>query len=158
MGMLAQHISEDETFTVTGAIAVPRPSLDIANLPLHVILPDTDPDGDRFATDEDVNPNDPAFLRKVIAHRRGLKRATEISKGQFLLQLRQRCVRAVQTSNPLLLYSPDPHNRTRGCTFQQKKPNSHGRHQQFICQPANPSLLQSVPHYRRRRKRRTERL
>uniref|UniRef100_A0A0W0F028 Uncharacterized protein n=1 Tax=Moniliophthora roreri TaxID=221103 RepID=A0A0W0F028_MONRR len=85
MGMLAQHITDDETFTVTGAIAVPRPTLDVANLPLHVILPDTDPNGDRFATDEDVSPNDPAFFRKVITHRRGLKRATEISKGQYLL-------------------------------------------------------------------------
>uniref|UniRef100_A0A0W0EVQ2 Uncharacterized protein n=1 Tax=Moniliophthora roreri TaxID=221103 RepID=A0A0W0EVQ2_MONRR len=100
MGMLAQHITDDENFTVTGAIAVPRPSLDIMNLPLHVILPDTDPDGDCFATDEDVSPNDPAFLRKVIAHWRGLRRATEISKGQFLLNLRQRCVGAVQTSVP----------------------------------------------------------
>uniref|UniRef100_A0A0W0FNE3 Uncharacterized protein n=1 Tax=Moniliophthora roreri TaxID=221103 RepID=A0A0W0FNE3_MONRR len=94
MGMLAQHITDDETFTVTGAIAVPRPSLDIANLPLHVVLPDTDPNGDRFTTDDDVNPNNPAFLRKVIAHRRGLKRATEVSKGQHLLQLRQRCIGA----------------------------------------------------------------
>uniref|UniRef100_A0A0W0FUY7 Uncharacterized protein n=1 Tax=Moniliophthora roreri TaxID=221103 RepID=A0A0W0FUY7_MONRR len=100
MGMLAQHIVDDDSFTVTGAIAVPHPSLDIANLPLHVILPDTDPDGDCFATDEDVSPNDPAFLRKVIAHQRGLKRATEISKGQFLLQLRQRCIGVVQTPIP----------------------------------------------------------
>ncbi|ESK81247.1 hypothetical protein Moror_14412 [Moniliophthora roreri MCA 2997] len=84
-----QHIVDDDSFTVTEAIAVPCPSLDIVNLPLHVILPDTDPDRDHFATDEDVSPNDPAFLRKVIAHRRGLKRATEISKGQFLLQLGQ---------------------------------------------------------------------
>uniref|UniRef100_A0A0W0EY12 Uncharacterized protein n=1 Tax=Moniliophthora roreri TaxID=221103 RepID=A0A0W0EY12_MONRR len=88
MGMLAQHISDDETFTVTGAIAVLHPTLDVANLPLHVILPDTDPDRDRFTTDEDVSPNDPAFLRKIIAHRRGLRRATEVAKGQFLLQLR----------------------------------------------------------------------
>uniref|UniRef100_A0A0W0F2E4 Uncharacterized protein n=1 Tax=Moniliophthora roreri TaxID=221103 RepID=A0A0W0F2E4_MONRR len=92
MGALAQHITDDETFTVTGAIAVPCPALDIANLPLHVVLPDTDPDGDRFATDNDVSPNDPAFIRKVIAHRRGLKRAAEVSKGQHLLQLRQRCI------------------------------------------------------------------
>uniref|UniRef100_A0A0W0FUU6 Uncharacterized protein n=1 Tax=Moniliophthora roreri TaxID=221103 RepID=A0A0W0FUU6_MONRR len=97
MGMLAQHISDDETFTVTGAIAVPCPTLDVTNLLLHIILPDTDPDGDRFATDEDVSPNDPPFLRKVIAHRRGLKRATEISKGQHLLQLRQQCIGTVQT-------------------------------------------------------------
>uniref|UniRef100_A0A0W0FLA6 Uncharacterized protein n=1 Tax=Moniliophthora roreri TaxID=221103 RepID=A0A0W0FLA6_MONRR len=98
--MLAQHITDNENFTVTGAIAVPRPSLDIANLPLHVILPDTNPDRDRFATDEDVSPNDPAFLRKVITHQKGLRRATEISKGQFLLNLRQRCVGVVQTPVP----------------------------------------------------------
>ncbi|ESK82035.1 hypothetical protein Moror_13445 [Moniliophthora roreri MCA 2997] len=89
MGMLAQHIIDDDSFTVTRAIAVPHPTLNIANLPLHIILPDTDPDGDRFATDEDINPNEPAFLQKVIAHRRGLRRATKIAKGQFLLQLRQ---------------------------------------------------------------------
>ncbi|ESK81734.1 hypothetical protein Moror_11562 [Moniliophthora roreri MCA 2997] len=77
MGMLAQHITDDDSFTVTGAIVVPRPTLDVANLPLHVILPDTDPNRDRFATDEDVSPNDPAFLRKVITHCRGLRRATE---------------------------------------------------------------------------------
>uniref|UniRef100_A0A0W0F453 Uncharacterized protein n=1 Tax=Moniliophthora roreri TaxID=221103 RepID=A0A0W0F453_MONRR len=65
MGMLAQHISDNKTFTVTGAIAVPRPTLDVANLLLHIILPDSDPDGDRFATDEDVSPNDPTFLRKT---------------------------------------------------------------------------------------------
>uniref|UniRef100_A0A0W0F0U2 Uncharacterized protein n=1 Tax=Moniliophthora roreri TaxID=221103 RepID=A0A0W0F0U2_MONRR len=100
MGMLAQHITDDETFTVTGAIVVPRPSLDIANLPLHVVLPDTDPDGDCFATDNDDSPNDPAFFRKVIAHRRGLKRATEVSKGQHLLQLRQQCIGAGQTPVP----------------------------------------------------------
>ncbi|ESK81102.1 hypothetical protein Moror_13359 [Moniliophthora roreri MCA 2997] len=100
MGMLAQHISDDETFTVTGAIAVPRPTLNVANLLLHIILPDTDPDGDRFATDEDVSPNNPAFLRKVIAHRRGLKQATEISKGQHLLQLRQRCIGVVPAPIP----------------------------------------------------------
>uniref|UniRef100_A0A0W0FN35 Uncharacterized protein n=1 Tax=Moniliophthora roreri TaxID=221103 RepID=A0A0W0FN35_MONRR len=105
MGMLAQHITDDETFTVTGAIVVPRPTLDIANLPLHIVLPDTDPDGDRFATDDDVSPNDPAFLRKVIAHRRGLKRATEVSKGQHLLQLRQRCIGAVQTPVPSSSFS-----------------------------------------------------
>ncbi|ESK81297.1 hypothetical protein Moror_12136 [Moniliophthora roreri MCA 2997] len=68
MGMLAQHITDDESFTVTGAIAVLRPSLDITNLPLHVVLLNTDPDRDCFATDEDVSPNDPAFLRKVITH------------------------------------------------------------------------------------------
>uniref|UniRef100_A0A0W0GF24 Uncharacterized protein n=1 Tax=Moniliophthora roreri TaxID=221103 RepID=A0A0W0GF24_MONRR len=92
MGQLAQQISDDETFTITGAIVVPRPALDIANLPLHVLLPDTDPEGDRFATDDDVSPNDPAFLRRTLAHRRGLRRATEISKGQHLLQLRQRTI------------------------------------------------------------------
>uniref|UniRef100_A0A0W0FQB8 Uncharacterized protein n=1 Tax=Moniliophthora roreri TaxID=221103 RepID=A0A0W0FQB8_MONRR len=85
---------------MTGAIAVLHPSLDITNLPLHVILPDTDSNGDRFTTDEDISPNDPAFLQKVIAHRRGFKRATEISKGQFLLQLRQRCIGMVQTPVP----------------------------------------------------------
>uniref|UniRef100_A0A0W0FV01 Uncharacterized protein n=1 Tax=Moniliophthora roreri TaxID=221103 RepID=A0A0W0FV01_MONRR len=92
MGQLAQQISDDETFTVTGAIAVLCPALDIANLPLHVVIPDTDPDGDRFATDDEVSPNDPAFLRKSLAHRRSLKRATEVSKGQHLLQLRQRAI------------------------------------------------------------------
>ncbi|ESK81237.1 hypothetical protein Moror_14423 [Moniliophthora roreri MCA 2997] len=92
MGQLAQQISDDETFTITGAIVVPRPALDIANLPLHILLPDTDPEGDRFATDDDVSPNDPVFLRKTLAHRRGLRRATEVSKGQYLLQLRQRTI------------------------------------------------------------------
>ncbi|ESK84157.1 hypothetical protein Moror_17010 [Moniliophthora roreri MCA 2997] len=61
---------------------------------------DTDPDGDRFATDDDVNPNDPAFIRKAIAHRRSLKRATEVSRGQHLLQLKQRCIGAVSTPIP----------------------------------------------------------
>ncbi|ESK80829.1 hypothetical protein Moror_4312, partial [Moniliophthora roreri MCA 2997] len=98
MGTLAQQISDDETFTVTGAIAVPRPTLDIVNLPLYIVLPDTDPDGDHFATDDDVNPNDPAFIRKAIAHRRSLKRATEVSKAQHLLQLRQQCIRPASTS------------------------------------------------------------
>ncbi|ESK80921.1 hypothetical protein Moror_1315 [Moniliophthora roreri MCA 2997] len=112
MGMLAQHITDDETFTVTGAIVVPRPTLDVANLPLHIILPDTDPDGDRFATDDDVSPNDPAFLRKVIAHRRGLRRATEVSKGQYLLQLRQQCIRTVQTPIASLSF-PQTHSAGR---------------------------------------------
>uniref|UniRef100_A0A0W0FDU5 Uncharacterized protein n=1 Tax=Moniliophthora roreri TaxID=221103 RepID=A0A0W0FDU5_MONRR len=91
---------DNDSFTVTGAIAVPRPTLDVANLPLHVILPDTDPDRDCFGMDEDISPNDPAFLRKVIAHRRGLRRATEVAKGQFLLQLRQQSIGAVQTPIP----------------------------------------------------------
>ncbi|ESK85979.1 hypothetical protein Moror_9458 [Moniliophthora roreri MCA 2997] len=65
MGMLAQHISDDETFTVTGAIAT-QILTEIASLQTRI----------------------------------GLKRATEISKGQFLLQLRQRCVGAVQTPIP----------------------------------------------------------
>uniref|UniRef100_A0A0W0FXR5 Uncharacterized protein n=1 Tax=Moniliophthora roreri TaxID=221103 RepID=A0A0W0FXR5_MONRR len=95
MGQLAQQIVDDETFTITGAIVVPRPTLDIANLPLHIVLPDTDPDGDRFATDDDVSPNDPVFLRRTLAHRRGLRRATEISRGQHLLQLRQRCIASI---------------------------------------------------------------
>ncbi|ESK86114.1 hypothetical protein Moror_9321 [Moniliophthora roreri MCA 2997] len=68
MGILAQHIVNDEAFTVTGAIAIPRPSLDIVNLPLHVVISNTDPDGDRFATDEDVSPNDPVFLCAIIRH------------------------------------------------------------------------------------------
>ncbi|ESK83093.1 hypothetical protein Moror_6071 [Moniliophthora roreri MCA 2997] len=100
MGTLAQQISDDKTFTVTGAIAVLRPALDIANLPLHIVLPDTDPDGDRFAMDDDVSPNDPVFLRKTLAHRRSLKRATEVSKGQHLLQLRQRCIGTISTPVP----------------------------------------------------------
>uniref|UniRef100_A0A0W0FHZ3 Uncharacterized protein n=1 Tax=Moniliophthora roreri TaxID=221103 RepID=A0A0W0FHZ3_MONRR len=81
---------DDETFTVTGAIAVPRPTLDVANLPLHVVLPDTDPDGDRFATDDDVSPNDPAFFKK----------------------LRQRCVGAVQTPVPSSSF-PQTHSTGR---------------------------------------------
>uniref|UniRef100_A0A0W0FMQ3 Uncharacterized protein n=1 Tax=Moniliophthora roreri TaxID=221103 RepID=A0A0W0FMQ3_MONRR len=106
MGQLAQQISDDETFTITGAIAVPRPALDIANLPLHVVLPDTDPDGDRFATDDDVSPNDPIFLRKTLAHRRSLRRATEISKGQFLLQLRQRSIAPIPSP-----HAPQPQTK-----------------------------------------------
>uniref|UniRef100_A0A0W0G403 Uncharacterized protein n=1 Tax=Moniliophthora roreri TaxID=221103 RepID=A0A0W0G403_MONRR len=122
MGMLAQHIMDDETFTVTGAIAVPRPTLDIANLPLHIVLPDTDPNGDRFAMDDDVSPNDPAFLRKVIAHRRGLKQATEVSKGQHLLQLRQRCIGTIQTPIPFSSFSQTNPSRRVDASTSRRSP------------------------------------
>uniref|UniRef100_A0A0W0FK98 Uncharacterized protein n=1 Tax=Moniliophthora roreri TaxID=221103 RepID=A0A0W0FK98_MONRR len=82
---------------MTGAIVVLRPSLDVSNLPLHVVIPDTDPNGDRFTTDEDVSPNDPVFFRRVINHQRGIKQATEVAQGQFLLQLRQQCIAVSQT-------------------------------------------------------------
>ncbi|ESK81805.1 hypothetical protein Moror_16777 [Moniliophthora roreri MCA 2997] len=134
MGMLAQHIVDDDSFTVTRAIAVPCPSLDIANLPLHVILPETDPDGDRFATDKDISPNDPAFLWKVIAHQRGLKRATEVSKGQFLLQLRQRCIGTVQTPVPSSIIPQTDTGRHMDAPASRRSLTPHGKHQQFTSQ------------------------
>uniref|UniRef100_A0A0W0FQD4 Uncharacterized protein n=1 Tax=Moniliophthora roreri TaxID=221103 RepID=A0A0W0FQD4_MONRR len=165
MGQLAQQISDDETFTVTGAIAVPRPALDIANLPLHIVLPDTDPDGDRFATDDDVSPNDPVFLRKTLAHRRSLRRATEISKGQHLLQLRQRSIVSISSPFTPQTYLPErmDTSTSRRSPMPMGAVSALPANERTLLYPDsfpitddtrdddsdNPSLPRFIPHYRR---------
>uniref|UniRef100_A0A0W0FYK9 Uncharacterized protein n=1 Tax=Moniliophthora roreri TaxID=221103 RepID=A0A0W0FYK9_MONRR len=157
MGQLAQQITDDETFTITGAIVVPPPALDIANLPLHVVLPDTDPDGDHFATDDDVKPNDPAFIRKAITHRRGLKRASEISKGQHLLQLRQRAITSIPSPNIPQTELPErmdastsrtsrtPLGATTPETMTQMSPTPAEEPQNSLSSPLLPPRPQCLP-------------
>ncbi|ESK88106.1 hypothetical protein Moror_10726 [Moniliophthora roreri MCA 2997] len=54
MGMLAQHISDNETFTVTGAIATQIPT-EIASLQMRTSPPTTQPSSGRLSPIEEVS-------------------------------------------------------------------------------------------------------
>ncbi|ESK85976.1 hypothetical protein Moror_9477 [Moniliophthora roreri MCA 2997] len=114
MGMFAQSLTEDKDFTMNGPILVPHPPSDIKVLPLHVIVSKTDTTNEPFPTDNDISPNEPAFLLAARKHQRDIRRAQEVAQGQFLLDLRQQSTYFPETNASKCLDVSYTHSRGTG--------------------------------------------